>query len=222
MIQRPIAMFATLLLLSAGAALCDPLSDLYAKIDSAAKGFKGISATTAITQHTAVVNDDDHQTGALKLLKVPGGTRALMEVKGGMSGTETVAINSQDARVYNPRTRILTIYPLGNKQAVVNQALLLGFGASSAELQASYDVTFVAQEPQGTHVTLVPKSKETQRNLKQADLWYGQNGLVTQQKLLYPSGDYRLVTYSNLKMGAVPSGELDLNPKGATIQRQEQ
>ena len=69
---------------------------------------------------------------------------------------------------------------------------------------------------------LVPKSAATLQKLKQADLWFGTNGLVAQQKFLYPSGDYRLVTYSNMKVGAVPEKDLELKtPKGAVIQKHD-
>jgi outer membrane lipoprotein-sorting protein len=62
----------------------------------------------------------------------------------------------------------------------------------------------------------VPKTKGS---LKLAELWFGGNGLVVQQKFLETSGDYTLVTYSNMKPGPVSEKDLELKlPKGATVQ----
>ena len=58
--------------------------------------------------------------------------------------------------------------------------------------------------------------------VKQADLWIGPAGLVAQQKFLYPSGDYKLVTYSNMKLrSSLPDKDFELMPKGATVQKDQ-
>jgi hypothetical protein len=54
-------------------------------------------------------------------------------------------------------------------------------------------------------------------------LWVADSGFVTQQKFLQPSGDYKLVIYSNMKTGSMPATDLDLNtPKGAIVQKVHQ
>ena len=101
--------------------------------------------------------------------------------------------------------------------------MLLGFGTTSKALKAAYDVTYVGEEKIGavaaSHLKLVPKTKGS---LKQAELWFGENGLVVQQKFLQSSLDYNLLTYSAMKPGAVPEKDLELKvPKGTVIQKDQ-
>jgi outer membrane lipoprotein-sorting protein len=108
----------------------------------------------------------------------------------------------------------------------VDQFLLLGFGATVAELKAAYDVNFVGAETIGgtpsSHLTLTPKSPDVLKVIKQADLWMDQStGLPVQQKFLTSaSGDYKLVTYRNSKQNpSLSDKDLKLNlPKGVVIQ----
>jgi outer membrane lipoprotein-sorting protein len=200
----------------------DPLNAVFARIDAAAKSFKGMTADITNTQHTAVVDDNDVRTGTMKLLRVkPGLTRVLVELKG-----QTVALNGHDVSAYNPTTKVEDVYNLANKQSLVNQFLLLGFGATSDELKSNYTITYAGDEKIGSqptaHLKLIPKSTETLKALKQADLWFAENGLVVQQKFLYPSGDYKQVTYSNMKIGSILEKDLELKiPKDAIIQKHD-
>ncbi len=87
--------------------------------------------------------------------------------------------------------------------------MLLGFGAGSAELKATYNITYLGDEKIGSqptsHLKLVPKATDTLRSLKQAELWFAENGLVAQQKFVQPAGDYKLVIYSNLRQRGLDS-----------------
>jgi outer membrane lipoprotein-sorting protein len=222
------AMHAILILLFAGLAApfpaADPLDAVFARIDAAAKTFKGVTADITDTEHHALVpDDDDISTGTIKLLRVNATLTRLLATLKGPGGNQTIAVNGPDVRVYTPATNTLNQFDFASRQGMVNQFLLLGFGATSAELKSAYTITWVGEEKISaaptSHLRLIPKSADSLRTLKQADLWYGANGLVAQQKFLQVSGDYRLVTYSNMKLGAMPEKDLDLKPKGATVQK---
>lgn len=210
--------------LAAMSAVADPLDAVFARIDAVAKTFKGMAADISNTQHTAIVDSDDVQTGTIKLLRVkPGVTRILVDWKGD-TGAQIIALDEHEGRIYNRKANVEDVYPLADRQSTVNQLLLLGFGATSEELKATYDITYVADENvdgrQTSHLKLLPKSVETKRTMKQADLWFAQNGLVAQQKFVYPSGDFKLAKYTNVKLGSIPEKDLELKlPKGATIQK---
>jgi outer membrane lipoprotein-sorting protein len=212
----------SLCIMSAGmlAYAADPLDPVFAHIDTAAKSFKGMAADITNTQHTALVDSDEVQTGTIKLLRAKDGTHMLVVLK----DAQSASIDSHELKVYNSKTKTVDTWSLGSKQNEVNQFLLLGFGASSTDLKASYDVTYVGEEKVGSQQTsrikLVPKSLETRRKMKQADLWFGQNGLVVQQKFLWAAGDSRLVTYSGMTLGSMPDKDLDLKlPKDVTVQK---
>jgi hypothetical protein len=195
---------------------------LFARIDEAAKSFRGMTADLTNTEHSALVNSDEVNKGVVKFLRVkPNSVRALITWNDGSGALE---YNGKEGKLYNAKTKTVDVVNLSNRQSAVNQYVLLGFGSTSAELKAAYDVTYVGEENVGgqptSHLKLVPKSHETSSSLKQADLWYGANGLVVQQKILAPSGDYKLMLYSNMKLGSMPEKELEMKlPKGVTVQK---
>jgi hypothetical protein len=202
----------------------DPLDAVFARIDAAAKTFKGMTADVSDTQHTAIVDDDDVKTGTIKMLLKGTEMHMLVDLKGG-SGAQMYALDGHDARIYSPNTHIVDVYDLSSRQNLVSQFVMLGFGATSAGMRSTNVVTYVGEEKIGdqqtSHITLVPKPAETRRNLKQADLWFGANGLVVQQKFLQASGDYKLATYSHMRLVAPAEKELELKPSGATIQKHD-
>jgi len=198
----------------------DPLDDVFARIDAAARTFKGMTADISNTAYTAVVDNKDVTTGTMKLLLAKDGTHMLVDFKGGM----VISLDPHMGRDYNPKTKIVDEKDLTREQDLVNQYLLLGFGATSAALKNTYNVTWVGTEQVGgqqtSHIALIPKAADIRKNMKQADLWIGDKGLVVQQKRLQPSGDYQLVTYSNMVLVALPEKDLELKlPKDAIIQK---
>jgi outer membrane lipoprotein-sorting protein len=218
MMQR-LPVILTISLLTAGLAAADPLDTVFTRIDAAAKTFKGMAADISNTQHTALVDSDDVQAGTIKLLRTKTGqTRILID----WNGTQMMAFDGHKGQLYTPKTK--TVDEQNVAEGVINQYLLLGFGAASADLKLAYDVTFIGDEKvdgrQTSHLRLVAKSSETKQKLKQADLWFGDKGLVVQQKFLRPSGDFQLLKYSNMTLGAVSEKDVELKlPKDVTIQK---
>jgi outer membrane lipoprotein-sorting protein len=196
----------------------DPLDAVYAHIDQAAKTFKGLTADITNTAYTAVVDAKNVDTGTIKLLPAKDGTHVLMSFTDG----RVLSFDGHKGRSYNPKTNVVDEKDFA--QNVVNQYLQLGFGATSAQLKATYDIAYVASEKVGnqqtSHITLIPKSPEMRRDMKQAELWIGENGLAVQQKIVRPDGDYQLYTYSHTTLGAMPEKDLEIKvPSDAKIQK---
>jgi outer membrane lipoprotein-sorting protein len=201
------------------------LNDVYLRLDKAAPAFKSMSADIQRVVHTAVINDDSKETGTIKLKRQkPHDTRMLIEFT--TPDPKSVALADSTVSVYYPKIKTVQIYDVGDKRNLIDQFLLLGFGATGAELQEAYDVTWAGSEniagQSTSHIQLTPKSKEVLMRLKKADLWISDaNGLPARQKFLTSStGDYMVVTYSNLKHNPVlADGALKLSyPKGVQIQ----
>jgi outer membrane lipoprotein-sorting protein len=192
----------------------DSLDAVYARIDQASKTFKGLTADITNTAYTAVVDSKEVQTGTIKLLPTKDGTHVLMSRQDGM----VLSFNGHKGREYNPKTNVVDEKDFA--QGVVNQYLQLGFGATSAQLKATYDISYVGAEQIGnqqtSHITLIPKSPEMRRDMKQAELWIGENGLAVQQKIVRPDGDYQLYTYSHTTLGAMPEKDLEIKLRSDT------
>lgn len=204
------------LLLAAAVSRAD-LNEVFARMDKNAASFKGMTADIKQMVHTAVVNDDSTENGTIRLKRASrNDTKILVDFTN--PDAKTISVDGQQVRIYLPKANVVQVYDIGNKRAALDQAMLLGFGATSAEIKASYDATWVGEEnvngQPASHIKLIPKSKDVQQQLKQADLWISDSlGAPVQQRLLTSSaGDYTVFAYSNLKFTANP-GDLSLHTK---------
>lgn len=202
------------------------LSGVMARIDKTAPQFKSMTADIKRDVHTAIVNDDTLESGTIRFKRVKAGeTHALITFTG--PDAKSVAFDGATVSLYYPKIKTVQIYNVGDKRSLIDQFLLLGFGATSAELQAAYDVAWVGAEsingkPAG-HIQLIPKSKEVLQRLKKAELWIDDaSGVPVQQRFVTSaSGDFMLVTYSGMKANAaISDGSLKLTyPRGVQIER---
>lgn len=220
--NRSIKLSLFALLLAGLVHAADSADAVFARVDAAAKSFKGMTADLTDTEHHAIVNDNDVSKGVARFLRAKGNSiRALIIWNDGSGGLE---YNGKEGKLYNAKTKTVDVVNLSGKQSTVNKYLALGVGASSAELKAEYEVAYLGDENVGgqttSHLRLVPRVHDPASSLKQADLWYGANGLVVQQKISHPSGDYQIMLYSNIKLGPIPEKEMELQvPKGVTVQK---
>ena len=98
----------------------------------------------------------------------------------------------------------------------MDQFLLLGFGSSSKDLESAYTIRVAGAETlagqAATHLELTPKSKEVLQHLTKVDLWISDaTGYPVQQQFRLPGGDYRMVTYTNVKINPdLPDSALEV------------
>jgi outer membrane lipoprotein-sorting protein len=217
----PLLIFA----LSAGLSAADIPAPLAAKLDQTAMGFKSFSADLKEIDHTAIVNDDATLSGVFRMRRSkPGDTRLLIDYKG--HDARSIAFEGDKGQIYYPKINTIQVYQVGGSRSLVDQFLLLGFGATARELKAAYDVTLLGTETVSgvstSHLKLIPRSADILKYIKQAELWMDDaTGLPVQQKFLTSaSGDYKLVTYANARLNPPLSDkDLKLSPaKGAVTQ----
>jgi outer membrane lipoprotein-sorting protein len=203
----------------------DPLAELFARMDKTAAHFVGMTASIRETSYTAVVNDSDVSNGTIALRTKPD-LRFLVDFTSDPKSPKAVALAGNEAQLYNPKTRTVQIYDVSTRKDAIQQAMTLGFGATSAEVKAIYEVAWVGPEKLDgqavAHISLTPKTKEMQAQMKQADLWISDAlGVPVQQKLLSAGGNYTLFQYSNLKLtSSLSDKDLKLKaPKGVQTSR---
>ena len=216
--------------LTIACALAIPLAaqtqdEVFARMDKSAGQFKSVMADIKRAVHVAVINDDTVETGTIKVKRdKPHETRMTIEFT--KPDPKTVWFDGAKGSVYYPKIKTVQEYDIGAKRSLVDQFLLLGFGASSAELKDAYTITWVGAEniegqPTG-HIELIPKSPDLLRQLKKAELWISPaSGLPAQEKIFTSTtGDYTLVTYTNMKLNP-PLSDSTLKPnypKGVQIE----
>ncbi len=202
-----------------GAFAADPLVGVLARMDASAAAFKSMSANLKRVSHTAVINEDSVDSGTIKLKRSHGDTRMLVDLTA--PDRKTAALEGDTFQIYLPKIKTVQEYDLGKKRELLDQFLLLGFGTPGRELSRAYDTTFMGAETveghKSGHLQLIPKSPDVLKQLNKIDLWISDDtGYPVQQKFNQPSGDYTLVTFSDLKVNPnLPDSALKLQiPKG--------
>jgi outer membrane lipoprotein-sorting protein len=211
--------YAAILASSASSFAADPLGEVYARMDKQAQVFKGMTADLTDLVHTAIVNDDSTEYGSIRMKRgKPGDTRILLEFT--RPDRKAISVEGNQVKVYLDKANVEQVYDASSRRGALDKALLLGFGATSGELKASYDISYIGVEnvagQSADHIKLIPKpSNEARQMIQQADLWIGASGLAVQQRFATSaSGDYRLATYSNMKLtGSLSNKDLQLKTR---------
>ncbi len=187
------------------AAASDNLQQVLARIDQAANDFKSMTAHVTYITHTEVLNDDTPESGTVTMRKVQPG-----EVQGKVEFTapdrKTVTIEKRRVQEYFPKINTLQVFDLDRHGEQLDKFFMIGFGASGTELAKDYDVTVLGTENMkgqaAIHLQLIPKVAEARQYVQRVELWIPEQGdpYPFREKILEPSGDYRLVTYNDLKI----------------------
>jgi outer membrane lipoprotein-sorting protein len=220
-------------ILPAVAAFCAPslfaqsLNDVLTTMDGGARKFKSMAADVQDDDYTAIVNDHSRQSGTIRVKKSGDTTLLWIEFTG--PAAKTISLDANTVKILNPKAGVEQVYDIGGKRSLIDQYLLLGFGATSEELKKAYTITYVGSEtisgqPAG-NIQLVPKSPEQLRQLAKVNLWISNSlGIPVQQKFWTGGGgDYKLITYSNVKLNpSLSDKDLQLKtPKGVQIEHVE-
>ena len=201
----------------------DPLANAFTRMDKTAQQFKAVTVDFKRDVYTVVIDDHEKDLGTIKAKRDKShDTRMLIEFTG--ADARKISVDGVNVRVYTPK--IKTLQEVDIRKGLVDQFLLLGFGVSSADLKEHYEVTSLGTVKLDTentlHLQLIPKSTDVLKNLKKAELWIGDtSGLPVQEKLFTStSGDYQLITYSNVKLNPpISDGDLKLKyPSGVTVE----
>jgi outer membrane lipoprotein-sorting protein len=181
----------------------DQLHGALQRMDESAAQFRNMSAKIKRASHTAVLKETTEESGSILLKK---SNQREMRVLIDFTNPDQKAVWFHDRKVeiYNPKIKTVQIYDFGKQGSLVDQFLLLGFGTSGKELAKSYDLKALGEETvagqKATRLELMPKSKQVRDNFNKFELWIGDAGHPVQQKLFQPSGDYNLVTYTDIKI----------------------
>jgi outer membrane lipoprotein-sorting protein len=204
----------TILVLPALLARAEPLADILARMDRAARDFRALSATMKRVQFTAVINEANDMEGVIRLKRLKGGTAGIVDFQ--QPEQRTVYVNGHNIQIYYPKANTVEIYDSTKYTANIDQFLLLGFGTSSAELRRSYDLKMSGTETIGgvatTRIEMTPKSEELKKLITKIELWIpeGQDTPI-QEKVTEPSKNYELIGYSDINLNPnLPDSSFEL------------
>lgn len=205
---------ATALLLLAGLCRANELGPLLDKMDAAAAQFKSMTAKVKSVAHTAVINEDNTDSGALSVKRAKGNElRMLSEVL--EPDPKSVAYQGRKLEIYYPKIQTVQEMDVG-KNKMVEQFFLLGFGTPRKELERDYAMKWIGAETltgqKVTRLELTPKAAQMLQHIKKVELWINDaTGFPVQQKFHQSGGDYKLVSYSEMKINPdLPDSALKL------------
>jgi outer membrane lipoprotein-sorting protein len=195
-----------------------------AAMDKASATFKGLTADVRKTSHNDVLNESDVEAGTITVKRFKK-TDTRFLIKFSTPTEKQIYIGEGKVRMYNPKSQEAQEGSIGNSKDLVNEVMLLGFGSNSADLKAAYTVKLGGPDTlngeKTTRLETTPKTAEVLKYVRRCDLWITDNGMVVQQKLYEPGGDYVLNTYTNMKMAPnLPDSAVKLEiPRGIKIQK---
>jgi outer membrane lipoprotein-sorting protein len=215
---------ALCLLASISAARSQDVNAILARMDRAAPTFHAMSADVQMKTFTAIIGDTTMESGTLKMQRLKNaGLRAVLDFSGQTDARE-IAFLGKIVRIYYPNLKTYQDYDVGKNTDVLNQFLLLGFGSSGKELAQSYDITPEGSEKiagrDTTKLLLVPRDQKIKDHLSKIEICIPEDApYPVQQQFFEPSGNYRIVTYTNIKINPPIKGTLELKlPSGAKKQ----
>lgn len=195
-----------------------------ARMDKAAPSFRGMTADVQMKTFTAILSDTTVENGTLKMQRLKtGDVRAIIDFSGQTDARE-IAFLGHIVRIYYPNLHAYQDYEVGKNTDVLNQFLLLGFGSSGRQLAQSYQITMEGPEKLAGHdaakLLLAPKDEKVKQHLAKIEMWIpGDAAYPVQQQFYEPSGNYRIVTYTNIVINPPMHGVLELKlPKGVKKQ----
>jgi outer membrane lipoprotein-sorting protein len=211
-------------LLGGGMVRAESVEAVLARMDKAAPAFRSMTADASMTTHTAIINDTNTESGTFKMQRMKGGeVRAVLDFSG-QTDSRQIGFLGKIVRIYYPKLNSYQDYDLGKNSDVLNQFLLLGFGSSGHDLSNAYTVTSEGTEKLGsretTKLSLVPKNPDVAKRLSKIEMWIPNDAAYpVQQEFYEPSGNYRIVSYTNINLKPAIRGKLELKlPPGVKKQ----
>jgi outer membrane lipoprotein-sorting protein len=196
----------TALLLAASALPGASLDVVLQKMDANAAAYAGVVGKIKRTQHTAVINEDTVDSGTVVIKRVKSkSAMMLMEILEPEKNKRTLAYADKKIQNYLPKINTVQIFDFAKFDAAITQGLLIGFGTTSKDLRAAYDMKALADETiagaKTTRLDLTPKSANMRENIKKIELWIDvAAGYPRQVKVHESGGNYWLFAYSDIQL----------------------
>src|SRR6185369_7905249 len=179
------------------------IPEVLSKIDVAGPKFAGMAADVEKVDFTKVISDSTKESGTI-LIRRPKPKELQVKIEFTKPEQRFITLRGQKAEIYLPKITTVQEIDLGKQSDLVSKVILVGFGTTGKELQANYDMKFLGEgtvSGQKTyHLELTPKASQLKSQVSKMEVWIAEDGTnPLRQKVIRPSGDYTMFTYSNVK-----------------------
>lgn len=203
------------------------LQSVLKQMDTAAPKFQDLQADISVDLYTAVVQEHQSQTGTTAFRRAGNSLEMVTHLKAsnGAAASDLLYRNGE-LDVYQPAAKTETILSAGANRGEYDSMLATGFGATSKDLNAAWNVTFQGMETvdgvEAAKLDLVPKDQNIRNNFSHMTIWIDlSRDISLKQMMVQPDGDSRTVTYTNVRYNRHAPGSLfELKvPKGTQVTR---
>jgi outer membrane lipoprotein-sorting protein len=172
-------------------------------MDKARASFNSIQADFVWEQYTFVVHDTDIQKGKVYFRRAGHDIEMAADIT--EPNEKYVLFARGKVQMFLPTANRVTVYNAGKNREEVESFLVLGFGGGGHELLKSFDVKYLGTDQadglETSELDLTPKSEKVRKMFPHIVLWIDPvRGISVKQKLFQPDGDYRLATYSDIRV----------------------
>ena len=191
------------------------LSQILARMNEAGKRLKTLSAKLEYTKVTVLVNDKSTEEGRLFYRK---GKTPEIRIDMVQPESKVILFKKNKAEIYLPKINQIQEYSLELKSGLVEEFLVLGFGAETGELKKSYTITYLKEEELGGDTTavleLIPRKENIASQLTKIQMWVSEDSWVpAQEEFFEPGGDYLIARYKAIKVNfRLPSSTFEIQP----------
>ena len=199
------------------------LPEVYAQMDASAAKFQSVQADISVDRYVAIVQQHSTQTGTTTFLRTGGSIQMLMHLNAGSDDPETdLLYKNGELDVFQPAQKQETILSAGANRGEYDSMLTTGFGASSKDLAANWEVTFQGMETidgvPTAKLDLVSKQQNIRNNFSHITIWVDPaRDISLRQVMFQPDGDARTATYTNIRYNKpVPEKLFVLHVPGGT------
>jgi outer membrane lipoprotein-sorting protein len=198
-----------------------PLQQVLERIDITAANFHTAQADFVWNQYTKIVDETDIQKGTVYFRRSGSQVDMAADISDPVPPKYVLFANSK-VQVYQTKIDQVTEYNTGKDRAAFESFLVLGFGGSGQDMLKSFDVTYGGTEKvdgiETAKLVLVPKAEKVRNTFDHIWLWIDPTrGVSLRQQLFAPGGDYRLATYSNIRLNEkIPDSVFKLKTTGKT------
>lgn len=202
--------FVLTVLLALGAPLLHAanadLDKVLQQMNAAAAKFQNAQADLEWLTYQSVVQEKDIQTGTIAFERKGGQTLMAAHIRqvNGKPAPKDVVFRDNALQYYQPQIKQLTIFSAGANRDQFESLLTLGFGGSGTDLQNNWNISYLGTEQisgvQVAKLQLFPKQENVKRNIKSVIIWVDPARAISlKQQFFDPSGDYRTMTYTNIR-----------------------
>jgi outer membrane lipoprotein-sorting protein len=212
---QPIAALAAFLFAAPflGQAQDANLQKVYTQMDASAAKFQDVQADISVDNFTAVVQDHQMQKGSTAFRRAGSSIEMAMTLDKSQPGERDILYRNGELDYYQPGAKQETIFSAGANKSEYDSLLATGFGATSKDLNAGWQVTYQGMDAfdgvQCARLDLVPRLANIRNNISKLTIWVDlARDISLKQVMMQPDGDSRTVTYSNIRYNAHLPGSL--------------